>query len=38
MVMLLAAARAMPTMIAALVSHGVKEGDVVRWQRAIKMT
>jgi hypothetical protein len=38
MVTLLAPARAMPMMIAALLSHGVKEGDVVGWQKAIKMT
>jgi hypothetical protein len=28
----------MPMMIAALLSHGMKEGDVVGWQKAIKMT
>jgi hypothetical protein len=38
MVTLLAAARAMPMMIAFLVSHGVKEGDVAGSQKAIKMT
>jgi hypothetical protein len=37
MLTLQATARAMP-MIAALVSDGVKEGDVVGWQKAIKMT
>jgi hypothetical protein len=38
MLTLLAAARAMPMMIAALLSHGMKEDDVVGWQKAIKMT
>jgi hypothetical protein len=38
MLTLPASARVMPMMIAALVSDGVKEGDVVGWQKAIKMT
>jgi hypothetical protein len=38
MLTLQAAARAMPMMIAAPVSDGVKEGDAVGWQKAIKMT
>jgi hypothetical protein len=38
MLTLQATARAMPMMIAALVSDGVKEGGVVGWQKAIKMT
>jgi hypothetical protein len=38
MVTLLAAARAMPRLIASLVSHRVKKGDVARSQKAVKMT
>jgi hypothetical protein len=38
MVTLLAAARAMPRQIAALVSHSVKEGDVAGSQETVKMT
>jgi hypothetical protein len=38
MLTLLAAARAMPMMIAALPSDGQKEGDMMECQKAIKMT
>jgi hypothetical protein len=38
MMTLLTTARAMPMMIASLVSHGVKEGEVAESQKALKMT